>query len=523
MRDQGGPRCRGGPRGGSLVPCRASCSTTATSRTSAASRSPPSAATTARCGAGRRSRRARSAATRSGGRSRRRRGRGARAPAVLRGRARHSDAGRRGRDPVSHCNPANACRPRRHARARRRLRRRVRRPPARPPRRDDRQPGELHALHAAAARGGGRQRRAAPRHRAAAHDVPARRPRARLGRRPSTPSAASSRSSPRPARSPSRYDELVVALGSVTRMPAVPGLREHALGLKDLARRDPPAQPRPAPDRARRRRARAAPSARLTFVFAGAGFAGVEVDRRAAGAGDRRAAPPPAAGAASSRAGCSSTPRRAHPRPEPGAASPRFAARTLGRRGIEILTGTSLAAVDAAGVDALGRPPRSRRHRRLDGGRRAPTRSLARARAAVRRARPRAGRRDAARRRLPDVWALGDCAAVPERRRRRASSTRPTCQHALRQARRLARNLRGAPQPYRYRTRGQMATLGRRHGIAVVGRVPVRGVLGWAIARGYHLAPAAVRLAARARRWPTGPPPRCSAATSPNCPARRSR
>jgi NADH dehydrogenase len=30
------------------------------------------------------------------------------------------------------------------------------------------------------------------------------------------------------------YEQLVIALGSVTRTPAVPGLREHALGLKDL-------------------------------------------------------------------------------------------------------------------------------------------------------------------------------------------------------------------------------------------------------------------------------------------------
>jgi len=35
--------------------------------------------------------------------------------------------------------------------------------------------------------------------------------------------------------------------------------------------------------------------------------------------------------------------------------------------------------------------------------------------------------------------------------------------------------------------RGQMATLGRRHGIAVLGAVRVRGVVGWAVARGYHL------------------------------------
>jgi NADH dehydrogenase len=32
-----------------------------------------------------------------------------------------------------------------------------------------------------------------------------------------------------------------------------------------------------------------------------------------------------------------------------------------------------------------------------------------------------------------------------------------------------------------------MATLGRRHGIAVVAGLRVRGVAGWAIARGYHL------------------------------------
>src|SRR5262245_40868822 len=71
------------------------------------------------------------------------------------------------------------------------------------------------------------------------------------------------------------YRNLVVALGSVTRMPDVPGLREHTLGLKDLS------------DAIRLRNrvlrqielADADPASagrRLTFVFAGAGFAGVE-------------------------------------------------------------------------------------------------------------------------------------------------------------------------------------------------------------------------------------------------------
>jgi NADPH-dependent 2,4-dienoyl-CoA reductase/sulfur reductase-like enzyme len=72
------------------------------------------------------------------------------------------------------------------------------------------------------------------------------------------------------------YRELVIALGATTRVPDVPGLREHAFALKDL------------PDAIRLRNhvlrqielADAVPeqaARRLTFVFAGAGFAGVEV------------------------------------------------------------------------------------------------------------------------------------------------------------------------------------------------------------------------------------------------------
>jgi NADH:quinone reductase (non-electrogenic) len=87
---------------------------------------------------------------------------------------------------------------------------------------------------------------------------------------------------------------------------------------------------------------------------------------------------------------------------------------------------------------------------------------------------------------VPGVWSLGDCAAVPNEATP-GEFDPPTCQHALRQARRLARNLRGTPKAYAFKTKGQMATLGRRHGIAVVGRMHVRGVVGWTFARGYHL------------------------------------
>ena len=86
-----------------------------------------------------------------------------------------------------------------------------------------------------------------------------------------------------------------------------------------------------------------------------------------------------------------------------------------------------------------------------------------------------------------DAWSLGDCAAVPNA----ATPGRfdpPTCQHALRQARRLARNnLRRPEEPYAYRMLGQVATLGRYKGIAELPGFRLRGFLGWFVARTYHL------------------------------------
>ena len=85
------------------------------------------------------------------------------------------------------------------------------------------------------------------------------------------------------------------------------------------------------------------------------------------------------------------------------------------------------------------------------------------------------------------MWALGDGARVPNA----ATPERfdpPTCQHALRQARRLAKNLVAAtPEPYRYRMLGQVATLGRYKGIADVLGLRLRGFPGWFVTRTYHL------------------------------------
>jgi NADH dehydrogenase len=87
---------------------------------------------------------------------------------------------------------------------------------------------------------------------------------------------------------------------------------------------------------------------------------------------------------------------------------------------------------------------------------------------------------------LEHVWALGDCAAVPNLATP-GQVDPPTQQHALRQARRVAKNIAGDPKPYRYKMLGQVATLGRYKGIADVLGLRFRGFIGWFITRTYHL------------------------------------
>ena len=91
-----------------------------------------------------------------------------------------------------------------------------------------------------------------------------------------------------------------------------------------------------------------------------------------------------------------------------------------------------------------------------------------------------------------DIWALGDCAAVPNAATPDVFDP-PTCQHAVRQARAVAASLTGSTRPYRYASIGEGATLGRGSGIARVLRLHVRGRLGAVITRAYHLQAVPVR------------------------------
>ena len=90
----------------------------------------------------------------------------------------------------------------------------------------------------------------------------------------------------------------------------------------------------------------------------------------------------------------------------------------------------------------------------------------------------------------PGVWAVGDCALVPNAHDGRMSP--PTAQFAVREARCVAGNLLAtmARQPTRafaYRPRGSMAALGARKGVAEIFGLPLWGLPAWLLWRAYYL------------------------------------
>ncbi|GAA2810988.1 NAD(P)/FAD-dependent oxidoreductase [Saccharopolyspora taberi] len=93
-----------------------------------------------------------------------------------------------------------------------------------------------------------------------------------------------------------------------------------------------------------------------------------------------------------------------------------------------------------------------------------------------------------------DVFAAGDCAAVPDLTSRDPNAKcSPSAQHAVRQAKVLADNvvalLRGQElHQYRHRYAGSVAGLGLFQGAAEVYGVKLKGFPAWALHRVYHLA-----------------------------------
>lgn len=90
----------------------------------------------------------------------------------------------------------------------------------------------------------------------------------------------------------------------------------------------------------------------------------------------------------------------------------------------------------------------------------------------------------------PGLWALGDCALVPNAYDGAASP--PTAQFAVRQAQQLASNLANAigqraTRAFKYKTLGSMAAIGHMKGVAALPGLNLSGLPAWLLWRAYYL------------------------------------
>ena len=282
------------------------------------------------------------------------------------------------------------------------------------------------------------------------------------------------------------YDHVVIGIGSITNFFDIPGLKERALTMKSLG------------DAIQLRNRLIAlleeadteccadiRGPLLTFVVAGGGFAGVET---VAAINDfvRHAV-------------------RYYPNlredmlrvvlvhpgavilPELGDKLGRYAQEKLAKRGVEVRVQTRVAMLTEKGVElstgqmiesaaliwtagtspnpVLAELPCEKEHGRLKVN-------------------------DMLQASWPGVWALGDCAVVPDGKT--GNSYPPTAQHALREGKVVAHNLTvsvrgGAMKPFSFSTIGQLAAIGRRTGVANILGINFSGFAAWWLWRTIYL------------------------------------
>jgi NADH dehydrogenase len=288
------------------------------------------------------------------------------------------------------------------------------------------------------------------------------------------------------------YDTLVLALGGRTDTFGIPGIDEHAMGMKTLAdafglrnriiemleRADLEEDP------AERR-------AQLTFVVGGAGSSGVEtageiedfiqrVRRRYYPHLDRE------------EIGLYLVELREGVLPEMTPGMGAYAQRRLAERGYQVLLGTPLREVRENEIlVGEGDEARTIRTRTVvwTGGVR-PAAVVAESGLEVDRS-GRAVTRPTMETSREGVFAIGDCAAIPDERDPEGKPYAATAQNAVREGRQVARNVMaridGGPMaPFRYRPLGTLASIGHHTGVGKVFGISVRGRIAWLMWRGYY-------------------------------------
>ncbi len=287
------------------------------------------------------------------------------------------------------------------------------------------------------------------------------------------------------------YDQLVICLGSVTSTFGLPGIAERSIPYKTLEDADRVRNHVVAmleladatTDPIERKRY-------LTFVFVGGGFTGVE--------------------AAGEMADFFHSTARYYPNidqrdisvvlveggkkllPDLQAGMGEYSAKALERRGVRVMTESMVAGADNVGLQ-------------IKGGETIPTSTIVWS-AGVKPSPVVSGlaigtgrggsivvAADLSVPNYPGVWAIGDCAAVPDPDEP-GKMYPATAQHAIREGPVLANNIvahqRGMPtRTFRYRAVGMMASLGARRGVAGLwGKYLITGFVAWVLWRTYYLA-----------------------------------
>ena len=304
------------------------------------------------------------------------------------------------------------------------------------------------------------------------------------------------------------YDQLLLSVGSVSRVLSVPGLAEHAVGFKSLADAiwlrnhvvETLEEANATEDPARR-------DELLTYVFVGGGYAGLEALAELQDFAADAMESYPRARLHGMRWVLVEATGRVLPEIDPQLAD--YALRELRGRGIDIRLKTTLEEVSAESA-------------RLSSGETLPTRTVVWTAGVA----PHPSLRELCvpldeRGRVPvdeflkvkgmdSVWAIGDCAAAPDPC---GGVCPPTAQHAVREGPIAARNIAaalgvGSPQPFDYRSNASFVNLGRYKAVGKLGRRTFRGFPAWWMARTYHMSqiPGAARKARAVLDWTAGLP-----------------
>ena len=281
-------------------------------------------------------------------------------------------------------------------------------------------------------------------------------------------------------------EHLVLALGNVTNLNAVPGMLEHGLFLKTLAdalqlreriiRRLEEASVEPHVEIRK---------ALLQFVIVGGGYSGVETAGEIFDLLQSAKQFYPALDARELKVTLIHSGAQLFPdlAPEFGA----FAHRTLEDRGVEVLLKHRMKAVSAHAVH-------------FDHAMIIPTRNvictigndchpILRNLEVERKGKYITTNTHLQFQEHPYIWAIGDTAVNPDGH---GGACPPTAQAAVQQgqhvAKNILRNIQGKGlHPFRFRNFGHVATLGHHNGICVIGGLRIRGLFAWWLTRTIHL------------------------------------